>query len=144
VQIARGQEIFNSINPGNDGSTTRSCNGCHNAVNNGSNVEGRLFNVRASEARFRQAGMPLYKVRNKTTLEERETTDPGRAIRSGRWADMDRFKTPSIRGVVARAPYFHNGIAANLTELVRHYEEALGFVYTDQQREDLVAFLEAL
>jgi cytochrome c peroxidase len=87
--------------------------------------------------------MPLYKVKNKTTLEERETTDPGRALRSGRWADMDRFKTPSLRGLAARAPYFHNGIAASLTEVVRH-EVALDFEYSDQERADLVAFLEAL
>ena len=140
AQIARGQEIFNSANAGNN----RSCGGCHDAANNGSNVDGRLFNVGASEARFRKAGMPLYKVKNKTTLEERDTTDPGRALRSGRWADMDRFKTPSLRGLAARAPYFHNGIAANLTEAVRHYEVALGFEYTKQEREDLVAFLEAL
>ena len=59
-------------------------------------------------------------------------------------SDMDRFKTPSLRGIVARPPYFHNGIAANLTEVVRHYETVLEFEYSDQEREDLVAFLEAL
>jgi cytochrome c peroxidase len=140
AQIARGQEIFNSVNAGND----RSCNGCHDAVNNGSRVNGKLFDVGASQARFRKPGMPLYKVKNKVTLVERDTTDPGRALRSGRWADMDQFKTPSLRGLAARAPYFHNGIAANLTEAVRHYEVALNFQYTDQERADLVAFLEAL
>jgi hypothetical protein len=141
AQIARGQAIFNATNAANN----RSCNGCHNAVNNGSNTNASLlFDIGASRAHLRKAGMPLYKVRNKTTLEVRETTDPGRALRSGRWADMDRFKTPSLRGAVARAPYFHNGIAANLTEVVRHYERELGFAYTQQQREDLVAFLEAL
>lgn len=140
AQVARGQEIFNSINAGNN----RSCNGCHSAANNGSNVNGTLFDVGASRAQFRKPGMPLYTVKNKATLEERQTTDPGRALRSGRWADMDRFKTPSLRGVVARAPYFHNGIAPTLTDAVRHYETALGFAFTDQEREDLVAFLEAL
>ena len=35
-------------------------------------------------------------------------------------------------------------VAANLTKAVRHYEVALGFAYTDQEREDLAAFLEAL
>jgi cytochrome c peroxidase len=57
---------------------------------------------------------------------------------------MDRFKTPSLRGIVARAPYFHNGIAATLEEVVTHYEVALGFVFTPQEREDLVAFMKAL
>jgi hypothetical protein len=140
AQIARGQEIFNSVNA-NGGS----CGGCHNAQNNGSRIDGRLFDVGASRAEFRRPGMPLYTLRNKVdpTLI-RQTTDPGRALRSGRWADIDRFKTPSLRGVAARAPYFHNGIAASLMDVVKHYEAALGFVYTPQEREDLVAFMEAL
>jgi hypothetical protein len=139
AQIARGQELFNSPNEGG-----RSCRGCHNAANNGSNVNGTLFDVGASRAEFRESGMPLYTVRNKTTLEVRQTTDPGRALRSGRWADMDRFKTPSLRGVAARAPYFHNGIAPTLDDVVIHYEVALGFAFTEQERADLVAFMQAL
>src|SRR4029453_22991 len=114
------------------------------ASNNGSNISGRLFDIGASQARFRQPGMPLYTVRNTTTMQERQTTDPGRALRSGRWLDMDKFKTPSLRGLSARAPYFHNGIAATLEDVVTHYEVALGFVFTPQEEEDLVAFLRAL
>lgn len=139
AQIARGQEIFNIPNPGGS-----SCLGCHSAANNGSNVNGALFDVGASRPEFREEGMPLYTVQNKTTLEVRQTTDPGRALRSGRWSDMDRFKVPSLRGVVARAPYFHNGISATLEEVVIHYEVALGFVFTPQERQDLVAFMQAL
>lgn len=139
AQIARGQELFNGVNRGGG-----SCRGCHNAANNGSNIGGALFDVRASRAAFRQPGMPLYTVRNKNTHEERQTTDPGRALRTGRWADMDRFKTPSLRGLAARPPYFHNGIAPTLRDVVRHYEVALGFVYTPQEEADLVAFMEAL
>ena len=139
AQIARGQELFNGPNPGGG-----SCRGCHNAANNGSNVNGTLFDVGASRPEFREPGMPLYTVRNKATLEIKQTTDPGRALRSGVWSDMDHFKTPSLRGAVARAPYFHNGIAATLEDVVHHYEVALGFVFTPQQEEDLVAFLKAL
>jgi hypothetical protein len=139
AQVARGQELFNSPNAGG-----RSCRGCHNAANNGSNINGTLFDVGASRPQFRQAGMPLYTVRNKTTLEVRQTTDPGRALRSGLWADMDRFKTPSLRGIAARAPYFHNGISATLEDVVTHYQVALGFVFTPQQKADLVAFMKAL
>lgn len=139
AQIARGQEIFNGVN-----ANGRSCRGCHNAANNGSNVDGRLFDVGASRAEFRQPGMPLFTVRNKATLEERQTTDPGRAIRSGKWADMDRFKVPSLRGLAARPPYFHNGIAPTLRDAVIHYERAMGFRYSEEERDALVAFLEAL
>ena len=140
AQIARGQELFNAVNPKNN----RSCNGCHNASNNGSNIAGTLFDIHASQAKFRQPGMPLYTVKDKATLVERQTTDPGRALRSGRWADMDRFKVPSLRGLSARPPYFHNGIAATLRDVVHHYETELNFEFSDEEEQDLIAFLEAL
>ena len=139
AQIARGQELFNAVNPNG-----RSCGACHNAQNNGSNVAGTLFDIGASRPEFRLPGMPLYTVRNKATLEVRQTTDPGRALRSGHWADMDRFKVPSLRGLSARAPYFHNGTAATLDDVVLHYQQALGFQFTAEQRAALVAFLRAL
>jgi cytochrome c peroxidase len=135
AQIARGQDVFNSVG----------CGGCHSAANNGSNVDGRLFDIHASRAQYRQPGMPLYTMQNKLTGETRETTDPGRALRSGKWADMDRFKVPSLRGLSARAPYFHNGIAANLDAVVSHYEAELGFKFDSAaDRAALIAFLEAL
>lgn len=139
AQIARGQEIFNGVNR-----SGRSCRGCHNAANNGTNVGGLLFDVGTSAANVRKAGMPLYTLKNKATGEKRKTTDPGRALATGRWSDLDKFKTPSLRGLSARAPYFHNGIAPTLNAVVIHYEKALGFRFTPQEREDLVAFLEAL
>lgn len=139
AQIARGQEVFNATD-----ANGRSCRGCHNAQNNGSNVNGALFDVGASRARFRRAGMPLYTLRHKLTQQTHQTTDPGRALRTGRWADMDKFKTPSLRGLAARPPYFHNGIAPTLHDVVVHYERALGFRFTPQERADLVAFMEAL
>ena len=137
--IARGQELFNATN-----ANGRSCRGCHDARNNGSNIQGRLFDVGASRLEFRQPGMPLYTLRNRTTGELRQTTDPGGALRTGSWADVDRFKVPSLRGVSARAPYFHNGIAPTLPEVVHHYEMALGFVFSPEEEDDLAAFLEAL
>jgi cytochrome c peroxidase len=139
-QIARGQELFNATNPGG-----RSCRGCHNAANNGSNVNGTLFDVGASDADKREPGMPLYTLIRTATGEIKQTTDPGRAgAGAGTWATLNRFKVPSMRGLAARAPYFHNGIAKSLLDVVRHYEQKLGFIYTPQEEQDLVAFLNAL
>src|SRR4029079_8391265 len=101
------------------------------------------FDVGASRAEFRRPGLPLYTVRNKTTLEERQTTDPGRALRSGRWADLDSFRTPSLRGLSARAPYFHNGLATSLADVIAHYEQALRFVFPPPEGTDRVAVLTA-
>jgi cytochrome c peroxidase len=88
--------------------------------------------------------MATFVLRNTATGEERCTTDAGRALRSGAWSDVDRFDVPSLRGVGSRGEYLHNGIAKTLTEVVQHYERALNFSFTEQEREDLVTFMKAL
>lgn len=137
--VARGQALFNATNA-NGGS----CRGCHNVQNVGTSLAPIFFDIGVSAGSRRTPDMPLYTLRNLTTGEERETTDPGRALITGRWADVDRFKAPSLRALGARAPYFHNGSAESLYDVVVHYEDALGFVFTEAQRQDLVAFLSAL
>ena len=57
---------------------------------------------------------------------------------------MNRIKGPILRGLAARAPYFHNGSAASLEELVNFYNERFQMELTDKQKEDLVAFLNSL
>ncbi|HEX5733440.1 MAG TPA: hypothetical protein VF131_11460 [Blastocatellia bacterium] len=139
AQIARGQELFNNTNVGG-----RSCNACHNSANNGTNINNVLFDVRTASAEARTPDLPLYTFRNRTTGEIRQLTDAGRGNITGLWNDLARFKTPTLRALAARAPYFHNGIAETLEDVVRHYETHLGFIFTDQERADLVAFLNAL
>jgi len=139
AQIARGQELFNNMN-----ANGRSCNGCHSSANNGTNINNSMFDIRTASAEARTPDLPLYTFRNRTTGEIRQLTDAGRGNITGLWTDLGRFKTPTLRALAARAPYFHNGIALTLEDVVRHYERHLGFVFTDQERADLVAFLSAL
>ncbi len=140
AQIARGQELFNKANPGNG----RSCNGCHNSANNGTNFSDALLDIGTASGEARTPDLPLYTIRNRTTGEERQLTDTGRGNVTGLWSDLGKFKTPTLRALSARAPYFHNGIAATLDDVVHHYERRLNFVFTDREREDLVAFLRSL
>jgi len=51
---------------------------------------------------------------------------------------------PRKIGVSARAPYFHNGSAQTLLDVVRFYEVRFGLSFTLQQESDLVAFLGSL
>jgi cytochrome c peroxidase len=139
AQIARGQELFNNTNV-----SGRRCSACHTSANNGTNVDNRLFDVGAASAASRTPDLPIYTFRNRATGEIRQLTDAGRGNVTGLWSDLGRFKTPTLRALASRAPYFHNGIAATLEDVVRHYEARLGFVFTDQERADLVAFLNAL
>ena len=65
------------------------------------------------------------------------------------------FKTPTLRSVALRAPYMHDGSAADLHQVVKHYEKGgidrpsrspliKPLALTDQERSDLVAFMETL
>jgi mono/diheme cytochrome c family protein len=139
AQIARGQEVFNNTNV-----SGRRCGACHNSANNGTNTNNAFFDVGAASAASRTPDLPLYTFQNRATGETRQLTDAGRGNVTGLWSDLGRFKTPTLRALAARAPYFHNGIANTLEDVVRHYEARLGFVFTDQERADLVAFLNAL
>lgn len=140
AQIARGQEVFNNKLSANG----VSCNSCHNAVNMGTNVNHRLFDVRVASPEARTPDLPLYTFRNRSTGETRQLTDAGAGNITGRWNDLGRFKTPTLRALAARAPYFHNGTAATLDGVVRHYAAFLGFSFTEEERADLIAFLNAL
>jgi cytochrome c peroxidase len=72
------------------------------------------------------------------------TTDPGKALFSGFCADISRTKVPTLRGLAARAPYFHGGSAANLPQLVRFYNARFQMNLNPGQQADLVNFLNAL
>jgi len=54
------------------------------------------------------------------------------------------FDTPTLRGIVATAPYFHDGSAATLTDVVNRYNTARQLGLTEQQRRDLVEYLKTL
>ena len=138
--IARGQTLFNQ--GAHDGRLM--CTGCHNTPNVGSNSTGAFFDIGVSSGERRTPDMPLYTLRCRTTGATIQTTDPGRALISGRCSDIGRFKVPVLRGLAARAPYFHNGLAATLEDVIDHYEQRFGFVFVGTDKADLAAFLRAL
>jgi cytochrome c peroxidase len=72
------------------------------------------------------------------------TTDLGQALIDGKFDHVGKIKGPILRGLSARAPYFHNGSAKTLLDAVRFYEVRFGLVLTPQEESDLVAFLSAL
>jgi hypothetical protein len=139
-QIWRGQELFNNVNT----ASGKTCRGCHTAANNGQNVAGLLFDVGVSNPDVALPDMAVYTFKRNSDGALLQSTDPGKGIRTGKFADLNRFKVPSLRGLSARAPYFHNGLAASLEDVVQLYQTTLGFVFTPQEADDLVAFLRAL
>jgi cytochrome c peroxidase len=71
-----------------------------------------------------------------------QTTDPGRAMITGKWADVSLFKGPVLP--LSCAPAFHNGSAATLEEVLEFYERRFHVGLTPQERADLLAFLRAV
>ena len=72
------------------------------------------------------------------------TTDPGRALVTGKCSDLNRLKGPVLRGLAGRAPYFHNGAAATLLQAVNFYNQRFAMNLTEREKGQLVAFLNSL
>ena len=153
--IFRGQEIFNTrpftiagVRGVNDvlgvAALQGTCTTCHDTPNVGSHSTSLPLDLGLTTAAVRSADMPLYTFRNKATNEVVQTTDPGRALITGKWADMSLFKGPILRGLPARAPYFHNGLAPTLSDVVEFYNSRFAIGLSPREKSDLVAFLKAL
>jgi hypothetical protein len=121
-----------------------SCTSCHDAPNVGNHSVALPIDIGITDASRRTPDMPLYRLRNKTTGDVRTTTDPGRALLTGRWKDIGKFKGPILRGLASRAPYFHDGSAPDLKTAVDFYDTRFNIGFTDAEKADLVAFLKAL
>lgn len=72
------------------------------------------------------------------------TTDPGKGLITGLCSDVNRTKGPVLRGLAARAPYFHNGAAQNLEQLVNFYNQRFQMNLTTEEKQELIAFLNSL
>jgi cytochrome c peroxidase len=81
--------------------------------------------------------------------------DSGRYKITGVEADRNAFKTPTIRNVALTAPYMHDGSLSTLREVIDFYNAGGGdqqpksvllrrLNLTEQEKSDLVAFLESL
>lgn len=168
--VARGQALFNTlpipitevagINDDFKMSTVvGTCTTCHDAPHAGDHSVPAPLDIGVADPpvplhergdgvhnRFGLAvgDMPVYVLRHKITGELKVVTDPGRALVTGKWKDVGRFKGPIMRGLSGRAPYFHNGAAATLRDVVNFYDVRFRLDLTDQQKADLVAFLRSL
>jgi cytochrome c peroxidase len=72
------------------------------------------------------------------------TNDPGLAMITGKCADIGRFTVPQLRGLAARAPYFSDGSAATLLDVVAFYNNRFAIGLSGQDEQDLAAFLKSL
>ncbi len=98
---------------------------------------------------------------DKTVLSDPASSELGRFAVTDGLDELGAFKTPTLRNLTVTAPYMHDGSLATLREVVVHYnnggvtnkgDKVNDFLsggirplnLTEQQIDDLVAFMEAL
>src|SRR6185503_15174213 len=172
LAVARGQEVFNThplsitnVAGLNDALGVAMINGtcttCHDTPNVGNHSLPVPLDIGTSHvgsfepdgqiaAALSQLNMPEVPVFQVTCTTGplagavKYTSDPGRALITGRCADVNRIKGPILRGLASRAPFFHNGAASSLSQVVAFYNLRFQMGLTQQEESDLVAFLKSL
>jgi len=162
--IARGEEVFNNTNINITGvsglnddlgvaSIPGFCGTCHDTPNVGNHPVKAPLDIGVPDAGKKKppvldiSGLPVFTLtcmQGPLVGQVYHVTDAGKAMISGQCKDIGRFKGPILRGLASRAPYFHNGSAATLMDVVNFYDLRFGIGFTDQQKTDLVNFLNAL
>lgn len=162
--VARGEEVFNTTKINITGvagindvlgvaSFAGFCGTCHDTPNAGDHSIKAPLDIGIADAGAKSppaldiSGLPVFTLTCTTGPLKGNTyivTDPGRALISGNCADIGKIKGLTLRGLAARAPYFHNGSAATLLDAVNFYDQRFNIGFTDQQKEDLVNFLNTL
>ena len=120
------------------------CTICHDTPNAGNHSVPMALNIGIADASRRTPDLPLYTLRHRATGETVQTTDPGRAMVTGKWNDIGKFKGPVLRALAARAPYFHDGSAATLADVIEFYDTRFQTRFTEREKADLLAFLHSL
>jgi cytochrome c peroxidase len=158
ASIVRGEQIFNGTQINITGVAGLNdmlgfCGTCHDTPNVGNHSVIAPLNIGIANAGANKppaldiSGLPVFTLRCTSGSLAGNTfvvTDPGRAMITGQCADIGKVKGPILRGLAARAPYFHNGSAESLMDVVNFYDLRFGIGFTSQQKEDLVNFLNAL
>ena len=166
--VARGEKLFNEtkiniagVSGLNDKLNIDSiggfCGTCHDSPNVGNHSVKLPIDIGIPDAGDKKppaldiAGLPVFtltcsNVPDGHPLKNRvyQVTDPGKAMISGKCEDIGRFKGPILRGLAARAPYFHNGSAATLRDVVEFYDQRFTIGFSHKEKADLVNFLNTL
>jgi cytochrome c peroxidase len=134
MSASRGLDVF-----------TKQCAQCHDGHMTGVSPTTAPVNIGTtiSPTWTDPTGLPVFRI---TCDNGRvaESTDPGRALITGRCADLGAISAQQLRGLSARAPYFVNGSAKTLKDVVDYYDRRFSLGFSVSEKEDLVNFLSVL
>lgn len=127
-----------------------SCTTCHDSPNVGNHSTRLPINIGVSDkapaglGRAAVEDLPLFIITRNSDGAIKQTTDPGRAVISGKFEHIGQFKGPILHGIAARPPFFHNGMATRLEDVVNFYDARFNGQFTAREKTDLVNFLKSL
>jgi cytochrome c peroxidase len=140
--VARGSDVFFGKSfRANE--TVQTCASCHTSGTTRWIDIGTANHATKPAESKAESELPLFKI----TCDKGRVIyshDPGRALISGKCADVGAIVVPQFRGLAARAPYFSNGSAQTLDDVVGFYESRFKIGLTQQERKDLASFLSVL
>jgi len=162
--IARGAEIFSrrmflvsdsmGINNMGFGNPVRNgCAFCHNMQHTGMDVAPGQVDLGTTNSPHADPApdLPLFKLTCKLNAPAHSflgrviyTQDPGYALTTGKCADIGKVTIQQMRGLAARAPYFSNGSARTLRDLVDFYDRRYQMNLTSQEKQDLINLMSVL
>lgn len=134
----------------------QTCGFCHNTQLTGhDNVPGWMDigtnNFPYTQHADRSSGLPMFKITCKASARPHPylgrviyTRDPGRALVSGRCVDVGGTVMQQFRGIASRAPYFVNGSARTLREMIDFYDRRYLIGFSEQDKQDLINFFSVL
>jgi hypothetical protein len=173
ASILRGQKIFhfrtfwikdsmhlNTVGLGNP--TKRTCATCHGMHMMGLDASNGWMDIGTTNLPWAKEAprnpwetedelMPLFKITCSRSAAPHPylgrviyTQDPGRALISGKCNDVGAIVMQQFRGLAARSPYFSNGSAKTVRELIDFYDRRYNIQYSEQEKTDLGNFLKSL
>lgn len=162
--VARGAELFvkrmflisgsTGINSMGFGSPVlNSCAMCHNMANVGIDVAPGQVDLGTTNEPWAKPSpeLPLFKLTCNVNVKPHPflgrvvyTQDPGYALTTGRCEDIGKITMQSMRGLAARAPYFANGSAKTLREIVEVYNRRYQIRLSEQEIDDLTNLMSVL
>jgi len=160
VSVARGSDVFfghrfRIADVGGNANGIATCSSCHSSrvspwmdVGTANLAPGAMAK---ESAVAEKSDLPLFRITCDASAAPHPyldrviyTQDPGRALISGKCADTGALVMQQFHGFAARAPYFTNGSAASLADVVDFYERRFRIGFTTQERQDLINFLRVL
>jgi hypothetical protein len=129
------------------------CAFCHNMQHVGLDVAPGQVDLGTTNEPFADPAphLPLFKLTCKPGYRPHPhlgrvvyTSDPGFALTTGRCLDIGKITIQQMRGLAARAPYFSNGSARTLRDIVDFYDRRYNIGYTEQEKQDLVNLMSVL